>query len=206
MTSGPKRRDAAKGDQRSPEAMDLKLAGIRVARFPGEQCGHHGRWGIAATHRGAVGDAADQLRRFSGTLSVAGPCDRRGAYERRSGFSEGQSRAAGAAAGPFLAQRCGSNNGCGSGIGDGRHRLADPRNRRSSTGHMGRNFCLGENSQRRRVCRARPLEGRVWSDGNLDRTTRLTVFAATPGWPLGGRDIGKDAFLLLVEGDHSAAW
>jgi hypothetical protein len=78
MTSGPKRRDAAKGDQRSPDAMDLKLAGIRVARFPGEQCGHHGRWGIAATHRGAVGDAADQLRRFSGTLSVAGPCDRRG--------------------------------------------------------------------------------------------------------------------------------
>jgi hypothetical protein len=36
MTSGPERPDAAKGDQRSPDAMDLRL-GIRVARFPGEQ-------------------------------------------------------------------------------------------------------------------------------------------------------------------------
>jgi hypothetical protein len=35
MASGPERPDAAKGDQRSPDAMDLVL-GIRVARFPGE--------------------------------------------------------------------------------------------------------------------------------------------------------------------------
>jgi len=38
MTSGPERPDAEKGDQRSPDAMDLGL-GIRVVRFPGEQCG-----------------------------------------------------------------------------------------------------------------------------------------------------------------------
>jgi hypothetical protein len=34
MASGPERPDA-------PDAMDLGL-GIRVVRFPGEQCGHHG--------------------------------------------------------------------------------------------------------------------------------------------------------------------
>jgi hypothetical protein len=28
-----------KGDQRSPVAMDCELAGMRVVRFPGEQCG-----------------------------------------------------------------------------------------------------------------------------------------------------------------------
>jgi hypothetical protein len=39
MAPGPERPDAAKGDQRSPDAMDLRL-GIRVVRFPGEQCGH----------------------------------------------------------------------------------------------------------------------------------------------------------------------
>jgi hypothetical protein len=38
MAPGPERPDAAKGDQRSPDAMDLRLD-IRVIRFPGEQCG-----------------------------------------------------------------------------------------------------------------------------------------------------------------------
>jgi hypothetical protein len=32
MAPGPERPDAAKGDQRSPDAMDLRL-GIRVVRF-----------------------------------------------------------------------------------------------------------------------------------------------------------------------------
>lgn len=44
MASGPERPDAARGDQRSPDAMGLKLGGIRVIRFPGEQCGHHRGW------------------------------------------------------------------------------------------------------------------------------------------------------------------
>jgi hypothetical protein len=44
MAPGPERPDAAKGDQRSPDAMDLEL-GIRVARLPDEQCGDHvGGW------------------------------------------------------------------------------------------------------------------------------------------------------------------
>jgi hypothetical protein len=52
MTSGPERPDAVKGDRegiataspRSPDAMDLEL-GIRVVRFPGEQCGQDESWG-----------------------------------------------------------------------------------------------------------------------------------------------------------------
>jgi hypothetical protein len=39
MAPGPERPDAAKGDQRSPVALDLRW-GIRVARSPAEQCGH----------------------------------------------------------------------------------------------------------------------------------------------------------------------
>jgi len=39
MASDPERPDAAKGDQRSPDAMDLRCAGIRVASFPGRQYG-----------------------------------------------------------------------------------------------------------------------------------------------------------------------
>jgi hypothetical protein len=38
MASGPERPDAAKGDQRSPDAMDLRL-GIRVIRFRANNAG-----------------------------------------------------------------------------------------------------------------------------------------------------------------------
>ena len=39
---------------------------------------------------------------------------------------------------------------------------------------------LAKTLKEERIRRACPLEGRVWSDGKLDRTTRLAVFAA-PG-------------------------
>jgi hypothetical protein len=36
---------------RSPDAMDLEW-GIRVARFPGEQCGHHASVDANSPHQG----------------------------------------------------------------------------------------------------------------------------------------------------------
>jgi hypothetical protein len=60
-------------DQRSPDAMDLKL-GIRVARLPDEQCGHdavivpqspHQGWGSAE-----IGDVAKIVRRAKPATSA----------------------------------------------------------------------------------------------------------------------------------------
>jgi hypothetical protein len=55
MTSGPERPDAAKGDQRSPDAMDLKLAGIRVVRFRANNAERMKDGVRSATHRAGRG-------------------------------------------------------------------------------------------------------------------------------------------------------
>jgi hypothetical protein len=75
MTSGPERPDAEKGDQRSPDAMDSKFAGIRVARFPGEQCGDDGRWGfsrnaLVGAHRRAAAESIGTLPLASNAIST----------------------------------------------------------------------------------------------------------------------------------------
>ena len=142
--------------------------------------------GIQLQHtRGAVGDAADQLRGSAGTLSVAEPCEATGEKP----MSDDPDFQKANYAWQVLRQARFSRNEKAARMVEhlafvtGQHRVADARNRGDSASRMGCNYRVGECSQRR-VCRAHSLEGRVWSDGNLDRTTRLAVFAAS-GLPFG---------------------
>jgi hypothetical protein len=59
------------------------------------------------------------------------------------------------------------------GVCDDQHRVTDPRNRGNSASRQGRNFRVGECSQRRRVCWAHSLESRAQSYRELDRIVDL---------------------------------